>query len=406
MGQVIMLNTDDLTRVITNLGLPVSFSGYKIGPVFITYEFNLLNARNFPKIKKTMACLSSIVHKPVKVVPSETSSFAISIEREERLFPRFSCYHDALEGKEPGEILFGLDQVGNPVTKNIRDTKSLLIAGSSGGGKSVLLSNILCSLFCYSKPEECGVLLIDLKRVEFELFKDSCHLVMPVQFEYSGACRALDLVKNEIDKRYSAMQKQGIRKATVDKFPLLVVVIDEYAMLVNNDTGHYIDKVVSYIASTGRACNVFIIVATQHAVSSVISNTIKSNLQSRIGLRTTNTAQSTCILGTRDCVDLLGYGDSYAMFDGVAGLQRIQTCYLSDEDIYEIEYGGRENQQTQQVEEIQKPTKKKSIFKRINEFLTKLGVKNKTHTDSSSDPFSSVEKLNYLNCVVDDDSED
>lgn len=400
MEQIKILNTTELTETIGKLGLPVTFSHYCIGSSVVNYEFNLLNPRDLPKVKKTMTCLASVIHKDVKVIPSKTSSFAISIVREEREFPLFANYHKALEGKKPGEILFGVDTSGNPITKNIRDTKSFLVAGSSGGGKSVCLSNIICSLLCYTKPEECGLVLIDLKRVEFELFKNASHLVMPVQFEYEGACKALDSVKSEINKRYNEMQAQGIRKATVDKFPLLVVVIDEYAMLASNDTGHHLDKVVSYIASTGRACNVFIVVATQHAISTIISNTIKSNLQSRIGLRTTNISQSSCILGTRDCVDLLGYGDSFAMFDGVAGLQRIQTCYLSDDDIYKM----LENQNKMaQTKPKQDKVKKKTFIEIINEFLAKLWAS--TRHNRKAEPYT-VDCLNYINCVVDNDDEE
>lgn len=401
MERVKVYNTDNLVQALGNLGLPVAFSCYKVGCSTITYDFNLVDPKDLPKVKKVVECLSAELHKDIKLSKSKSASFSIAIPREERNFPKFADYHKALEGKAPGEILFGLDNNGAPITKNIRDTKSFLVAGSSGGGKSVCLSNIICSLLCYSKPEECGLVLIDLKRVEFELYKNASHLVMPVQFDYNGACKALNNVKKEIDKRYNEMQKQGIRKATTDKYPLLITIIDEYAMLVSNGQKNDVEKLVSYIASTGRACNVFIIVATQHAISTIISNTIKSNLQSRIGLRTTNIAQSSCILGTRDCVDLLGYGDSYASFDGVAGLQRIQTCYISDDDIYAMLETQNNNSKPQQLAE----TKKTSIWSKIHNFLIKIGVKPYIKKVSGGEPYLTSE-LNYINCCIDNNNED
>lgn len=400
MADIKILDTTQLERVIGNLGLPVAFSCYSIGSSVITYDFDLKNPRDWHKVKKTVECLSIQLHKDIKLLKSKTSSFSLAIPREKRDFPLFSNYHKALQGKEPGEILFGIDTLGKPFTMNLRDTKSLLVAGSSGGGKSVCMSNILCSLICYTKPEQCGLVLIDLKRVEFKLFENAEHLVMPVQYDYNGAIKALSSVKKEIDKRYKSMQLHGIRKATIDKYPLLVVAIDEYAMLSSGGDKAELDKIVGYIAATGRACNVFIVVATQHAISTIISNTIKSNLQSRIGLRTTNIAQSSCILGTRDCVDLLGYGDSFMSIDGVAGLHRVQTCNITDDDIYKM----LENQnKTAQNKPKQDKTKKKPLAKRISEFLAKLGVK--TQWRKNAEPYS-VDCLNYINCVIDNDDEE
>lgn len=400
MEQITTLNTNDLETVLSDMGLSVAFSGLDISPSSAIYHFTLNNVLDLPKVKKIIPCLSILIHKDIKIIKSEKASFGLSIPRDKRAFPTFRANHLALKNKPAGEILFGINEKGEPITRNIRDTKSILVGGSSGGGKSVCLSNILCSLMCYSKPEECGLILIDLKRCEFELFKNSHHLACPVQFDYDGAFNILCGVKKEIENRYKSMQQNRIRKATTDKYPLLITVIDEYAELANQSNKNELDKIVSSIASTGRACNVFLIIATQHAISSIISNTIKSNLQSVIGLRTKNVAQSVCIINTRDCVDLLGYGDSFISFDGVAGLQRIQGCYVDENDINEMLKKQNLNPPQRKPQMPQKQTfwgKIKAFFTNTRENAY-IPLKHRKYIETYTD-----KELNYIDCCIDDE---
>lgn len=400
MEQIKTLDTKDLETVLGNMGLPVAFSGLDISPSSVLYHFTLNNVLDLPKVKKIIPCLSTLIHKDIKIVKSDKASFCLSIPRDKRAFPTFKANHLALKDKPAGEILFGINEKGEPITRNIRDTKSILIGGASGGGKSVCLSSIICSLMCYSKPSECGLILIDLKRCEFETFKNSNHLSSPVQFEYEGAYNTLCNVKKEIERRYKSMQLHGIRKATTDEYPLLITIIDEYAELASHSNKNELDQIVSSIASTGRACNVFIIVATQHAISSIISNTIKSNLQTRIGLRTTNLAQSVCIINTRDCVDLLGYGDSYISFDGVAGLQRIQGCYVDENDINEMLKDQNLTPTQIEPQTIKKQTfwgKIKAFFNRLSE-RAYISLKQRKYAEPYTD-----KELNFIDCCIDDD---
>lgn len=324
----------DLARNLTELGVPSAFVERVITPQTIKYHFNLENLRHLPKVKKVAELLSAHLHEPIKVLSSKMADFCLEFVREQRDFPRFIAYHTNLVGKPTGEILFGIDDNGQPITRNIRQTKSILIASSSGGGKSVLLSNIICSLACYSKPSELSMTLIDLKRCEFSLFRNLGHLNHEVITDYTTALDTLKAIRGIIDSRYEKMEQLGIRQATTDQFPIMCIIIDEYAELASRGNKQELDSTVASISATGRACNVFLIIATQHAVGSIISNVIKSNMQTKIGLRTTNTAQSICAIGSRDCVDLLGYGDSFIHFDGTAQLKRVQVCNLTDADIY------------------------------------------------------------------------
>ena len=401
---------ESIAESLTALGLPSTFIDKTITCTTIKYHFNLDNITKLPKVKRVAELLSASCHEPIKVLSSQIGHFCLEFTRKEREFPNFMCLHKHLANKPAGEILFGVDDNGQPITRNIMKTKSIMIAGSSGGGKSVLLSNIICSLACYSKPEELSMTLIDLKRCEFGMYKNLCHLNHEVITDYTSAITMLNTIRQVIDTRYTQMEQMGIRQATTDKFPIICVIIDEYAELASRGNKQELDSTVASIAATGRACNVFLIIATQHAVGSIISNVIKSNMQTKIGLRTTNVAQSICAIGTRDCVDLLGYGDSFIHFDGQAELKRVQVCNLTDNDIYGITANCKPR-----VWNTQSTTPKIANISHktswLDKLLNKLGfVRNRPQrmqnsgisTSKSQVPYN-IDEQNFYDCIDDDE---
>lgn len=405
---------ESIAASLTALGLPSAFIDKTITCTTIKYHFNLENITKLPKVKKVAELLSASCHEPIRVLSSQIGHFCLEFTRKEREFPNFMCWHKHLANKPAGEILFGVDDNGQPITRNIMKTKSIMIAGSSGGGKSVLLSNIICSLACYSKPEQLSMTLIDLKRCEFGMYKNLCHLNHDVITDYTSALSMLNNIRQVIDTRYTQMEQMGIRQATTEKFPIICVIIDEYAELASRGNKQELDNIVASIAATGRACNVFLIIATQHAVGSIISNVIKSNMQTKIGLRTTNVAQSICAIGTRDCVDLLGYGDSFIHFDGQAELKRVQVCNLTDNDIYGITANCKPrvwNTQPTQNTTTPKiaPASHKISF--LDKILSKLGFnRNKPEFEPKTNIFTqkpqtpyNIEEQNFFDCVDNDE---
>lgn len=404
---------ESIAESLTALGLPSAFIDKTITCTTIKYHFNLENITKLPKVKKVAELLSATCHEPIKVLSSQIGHFCLEFTRKEREFPNFMYWHEHLANKPAGEILFGIDDNGQPITRNIMKTKSIMIAGSSGGGKSVLLSNIICSLACYSKPEELSMTLIDLKRCEFGMYKNLCHLNHDVITDYTSALSMLNNIRQVIDTRYTQMEQIGIRQATTEKFPIICVIIDEYAELASRGNKQELDNIVASIAATGRACSIFLIIATQHAVGSIISNVIKSNMQTKIGLRTTNVAQSICAIGTRDCVDLLGYGDSFIHFDGQKDLKRVQVCNLTENDIYGITANCKprvwSTQPTQNTTapKIAPTSHKTSWLDKIKRVVSALNKSQITRNLGISAPNSQVpyniEEQNFYDCVEDDE---
>lgn len=302
------------------------------GCTYTTYAMKYLHFTTDSQLKNAIKWLEKKIGKKIEYndLGGKERMFTISIPNKQRVFMSYSNNHSLLNTKPNGEILLGVDYMNKGITANIQDTKSILVGGSSGGGKSVCMNNLICSLLQHSSNVK--ICLIDLKKCEFTSYSKSKKLLFPVATSYSDAIYILERLLTEIKNRYNYMQRKGIRKASDKDFPITVCFIDEYAMLTSINQKE-VDGLVGQISAVGRACNVYLVIATQTPTSKVISNTIRSNIQSRICLRTMNSAQSISILGTGDGVDLLGYGDAYLLLDGVPGLKRVQVFSITDEDI-------------------------------------------------------------------------
>lgn len=320
----------EISDFLNSQGLLCDFC--KISPsfAFTSYYFTFLIYPKNSILKTAINNLKRYIGIDLEYKEGGASNqFIITIKNKKRIFPGFFDYCNILKTAPSGSMLLGVDTENKPFTATIYDTKSIFIGGASGGGKSVALHNLITSLMCFSKFEYA---FIDLKKCEFEFYKGLSNLIAPVANTFSEAVKVLKHINDIIDKRYKVMSKKHIRKATENDFQTLVCFIDEYALLTSINQKE-IDTLVSRIASVGRACNCYVVIATQHATNVVISNTIRSNLQSRIGLRCMNTAQSLNIIGSPELTSLIGYGDALLSIDGMPGLKHVQVCSINDDDL-------------------------------------------------------------------------
>lgn len=324
------MNTTALTHTLSELGIPCEFVGERQTPQLVKYDYNVFDLVRYPLIERYLPALSARFKQPFSLEPSTVGDFCLVTPREPRYIPRLVDIKETIKGLAPGDVLFGVDNTTEPLIRNILDTRSILVAGTSGSGKSTLLHGIIKSLVS-APADKVRLTLIDLKKCEFAEYSESEHLDYPVAQTICEATTLLRGIKRVIDHRYIQMTDKGQKCADIDEFPLHVCIIDEYAELtLQSRNKAEIDRLISSIASMGRACNVFLIIATQHAISTILNNTIKSNIQTRIGLRTTNTAQSMCILDVPDCKSLLGSGDCLISFDGESEVIRAQVCDISE----------------------------------------------------------------------------
>lgn len=236
----------------------------------------------------------------------------------------------------------GKDITGKTVATSLVDMPHLLIAGSTGSGKSVCLNTIICSLLYKYTPDELKFLLIDPKKVELNLYNDIPHLVAPVVTEPKKAAVALKWMVNEMENRYQILSDLGVKdiksynNAVKDeeKLPYVVIIIDELAdlmMAAPVDVETYICR----LAQKARAAGLHLIVATQRPSVQVITGDIKSNIPTRIAFAVFSQIDARTILDSVGAEKLLGKGDM--LFTEKGGkLKRIQGAYISEEEIIEI----------------------------------------------------------------------
>lgn len=258
-------------------------------------------------------------------------SFAVSVSSK-----TFQHFKGALP------LILGEDTIGKEVIVDLARMPHLLIAGSTGSGKSVALNGMLISLLCKRSPQDLRLILIDPKRLEFAPYTDIAHLLFPIITDPRRAAPVLRFVVQEMENRYEAMAEVGARnivdfneiqkKNGADELAYIVVVIDELSDLMLT-AGREIEDLITRLAQMARAAGIHMIVATQRPSVDVITGLIKVNFPSRISFRVTSKIDSRTILDCGGAEKLLGRGDMLFMDSTASHLNRVHGAYVSDEEI-------------------------------------------------------------------------
>lgn len=236
-------------------------------------------------------------------------------------------------------ILLGVDTFGVPVWGDLAQMPHLLVAGTTGSGKSVALNCFLISLIKNKTPEELNLLIIDPKRVEFAQYRDSSFLLENPITEESDALSSLDWLLDEMERRYCLLESESCRNIVElhqkgINLPFIVCVVDEFADLVLT-AGRAAEKKIQSLAQKARACGIHLIIATQRPSVDVITGVIKANFPARIAYKVSSGFDSKTILDQSGAENLIGRGDSLYMESG-KDLKRIHCAYISDNDINKI----------------------------------------------------------------------
>ena len=240
-------------------------------------------------------------------------------------------------------LALGVDTVGNNLVADLAKMPHMLIAGSTGSGKSVAMHTMIMSLLYKRTPEELKLILIDPKRLEFAAYRDIAHLVFPIVMQPRETIPVLKWVVEQMEERYEIMTSVGARNMSDyqalckghpenTKMPYLVVIIDELADLMMT-CGRDIEDLIARIAQMARAAGIHMIVATQRPSVDVITGLIKVNFPSRISCRVTSKVDSRTILDCNGAEKLLGRGDMLFLDSADSSIKRIHGAYVSDAEI-------------------------------------------------------------------------
>ncbi|GHS07738.1 DNA translocase FtsK [Helicobacter pylori] len=321
------------------------------GPIVTTFEF-----RPAPNVKVSRIlglsddlamtlCAESIrIQAPIKgkdvvgiEIPNSQSQIIYLREiLESELFQKSSS---------PLTLALGKDIVGNPFITDLKKLPHLLIAGTTGSGKSVGVNAMILSLLYKNPPDQLKLVMIDPKMVEFSIYADIPHLLTPIITDPKKAIGALQSVAKEMERRYSLMSEYKVKTIDsyneqalnngVEAFPYLIVVIDELADLMMTG-GKEAEFPIARIAQMGRASGLHLIVATQRPSVDVVTGLIKTNLPSRASFRVGTKIDSKVILDTDGAQSLLGRGDMLFTPPGSNGLVRLHAPFATEDEIKKI----------------------------------------------------------------------
>jgi len=288
--------------------------------------------------------------------------------------------------KTPLAIALGQSVSGAPISADLSTMPHLLIAGTTGSGKSVCVNSIIASILSRNTPEQVKFIMVDPKRVELTGYNGIPHLVAPVVVELERIVGVLKWVTREMDARYKQFSEQGSRNiedfnkhrdpATTDPMPYMVVIIDELAdlmMLAPEET----ERTITRIAALARATGIHLVIATQRPSVDVVTGLIKANFPARIAFAVAGSVDSRVILDQPGAERLLGKGDMlYLSGDSPAPL-RLQGVYVSDMEINNIVRYWK-------MQAIKQPAEDKLMRAELNIPRTNAGTSSNSRPSSSS----------------------
>ena len=244
-------------------------------------------------------------------------------------------------------MILGRTITGEPVTIDVAKMPHMLIAGTTGSGKSVCINSFICTLIYSKSPQEVRLIMVDPKVVELTVYNGVPHLLTPVITEPKKVVKALGWLCDEMERRYQMISKFGVRNIEglnakimnenipAEKLPYIVLIMDEFADLMST-VGKDIETYVARLAAKARAAGIHLILATQRPSADVITGTIKNNFPARIAFAVSSGTNSRIILDEGGAENLLGKGDMLLMEPSTMGFQRIQGAFLSDDEVYAI----------------------------------------------------------------------
>ncbi len=345
-----------LEEKLKHFGVEGKVSAILPGPVVTMFEYT---PEIGTKISKIMALeddlalvLRALSIRIIAPIPGRSVvGFEISNEVRESVF-----LSDILLSKQFQNtdnvlpLVLGVDIVGRPVIEDLLKMPHLLVAGSTGSGKSVGLNAILVSLLCRMFPEDMRLILIDPKRLEFASYKDIPHLLFPIITDSRKVAVVLKWVIKEMESRYERMAAVGVRnlldyRILHKDLPFIVIIIDELADLMMV-SGREIEVSITRIAQMARAAGIHMILATQRPSVDILTGIIKVNFPSRVSFKVSSKVDSKTILDSMGAEKLLGKGDMLCTTANSSELKRVHGAYVSDGEINKLTEQLRLQQET------------------------------------------------------------
>jgi len=359
-----------IEKKLKDFGVEVRVVAAYPGPVITRYEIEPatgVKGAQIVNLSRDLArALSLVSIRVVETIPGK-NTMALELPNAKRQTIRLaeilgsSSYHEAASLLTMG---LGKDIVGNPVVVDLAKMPHLLVAGTTGSGKSVGVNAMILSLLYKAEPSDVRLILIDPKMLELSVYDGIAHLLAPVVIDMKQAAQALNWCVGEMERRYKLMSKLGVRNLAgyntkvqeakargepltnpfsltpdapepLEKLPHIVVVIDELADLMMV-VGKKIEELIARLAQKARASGIHLILATQRPSVDVITGLIKANIPTRIAFQVSSKVDSRTILDQMGAESLLGMGDMLYLPPGSGMPQRVHGAFVSDAEVHRV----------------------------------------------------------------------
>jgi DNA segregation ATPase FtsK/SpoIIIE, S-DNA-T family len=351
----IQVNASILEKKLKDYGISGKVSEVRPGPVITMYEFEPAPGIKVSRISNLAddlaMALSAVSIRIIAPIPGK-AVVGIEIPNKIRQTVYFrEIIESELFGSSQSYLTIALGKTisGEPYVAELTKMPHLLVAGSTGSGKSVSLNSMICSILYKATPVNVRFLMIDLKMLELSFYDGIPHLLLPVVTNPKNAKTSLRWLIDEMERRYTMMAEMGVRSiekynqktAKLEKeqgqdiLPYIVVVIDELADLMMVSTRE-VEEYIARLAQMARASGIHLILATQRPSVDVLTGIIKANFPARISCQVSSKVDSRTILDANGAESLLGYGDMLFMSPGLSKLQRIHGPFVSEGEIKRI----------------------------------------------------------------------
>ena len=355
------ISEDFLEKILLDFGVEGKIKKINKGPVVTLNEFEPAAGVKVSKIinlSEDIARNTSSESARISTIPgSNTIGIELpNVSREDVYLKEIISNPNFLRKEYKLPIALGKSISGVPIVGDLSSMPHLLIAGTTGSGKSVCINTIILSLLYKHPPEKCKFILIDPKMLELSTYEGLPHLLCPVITEAKKAASVLGWVVKEMESRYRLMTREGVRN--IDGYnkkhklpmPYIVVVVDEMSDLMHV-AGKEIEGYIQKLSQMARASGIHIIMATQRPSVDVITGTIKANFPTRISFQVSSKIDSRTILGEQGAEQLLGKGDMLYM-SSANKIIRIHAPFVSDEEINKVNDFVRSQAEPDYIDEI------------------------------------------------------
>jgi S-DNA-T family DNA segregation ATPase FtsK/SpoIIIE len=375
-----------IEKKLSDFGIEVKVVAAQPGPVITRYEIEpaigVKGSQVINLVKDLARALSVVSVRVVETIPGK-SCMGLEIPNPKRQVVRLSEILSSkvyAEMASPLTLAMGKDIAGNPVVADLARMPHVLVAGTTGSGKSVAINAMILSLLYKATANDVRLILVDPKMLELSVYEGIPHLLTPVVTDMKQAAHALNWCLGEMDRRYKLMSTLGVRNLSgfnqkikdaekagkpltnpftitpetpepLKELPLIVVVIDELADLMMV-VGKKVEELIARLAQKARAAGIHLLLATQRPSVDVITGLIKANIPTRVSFQVSSKVDSRTILDQMGAEQLLGQGDMLYLPPGTGYPQRVHGAFVSDQEVHKVVEYLKSRGQPQYIEDV------------------------------------------------------